>query len=383
MNDAPKIIEVFRPGRFTPMAGAPVEFSAADLIALAQSYDAEAAPAPIVVGHPATDAPAYGWARAFSYDAARERLTAEIGEVEPAFAEAVAAGRYRKISLSLFSPDAPNNPKPGVWYPKHVGFLGAAAPAVSGLKPVAFAAPGVGELTFEFADASALRDVASLFQNLREWMIEKFGAETADRVAPGWTIKWIDEAGEREPPPEPYATPGFAAPSPKEPQMTIKTPPAAAPANEAVREAAFAEREQALAARERQLAHADNLAFAEKLIGEGRFLPVLKDKLVGLLDGLSPAGGAGVELSFAEGATTKTAQAADLTRELFASLPPVISFGALDLGIDPGRAGVAEFATPPGVVADPASLDLHNRALAFQAAHPGTDYMAAVAAVNR
>ena len=374
-----KTIEVFRPGRFTPMQGEPIEFSAADLAALAAAYDAQNAPAPAVVGHPSLDAPAYAWARAFAWDAAAQRLTATLADIEPAFADAVAAGRYRKISLALYAPDAPANPRPGVWYPKHIGFLGAAAPAVSGLKPVRFAEDD-GALTFEFADATALRDVASLFRNLREWLIEKFGSDAADRVAPGWTINWIDEAAEREPREEPLATPGFADPFKESPEMT-KTPPAS-PAPDAAREAAFAQREAALVERERAAAHADHVAFAEALIGEGRFLPVLKDKLVGLLDGLAPVGGARFEVSFAEGGAIRTEDARATLKAILSALPKAVSFGAVDLG-DPPAAGVAEFAMPAGMRAEPGSADLHARATAWQAAHPGTDYMAAVAAVNR
>lgn len=377
---AERTVEVFRPGRFAPLAGAPIEFSAADLAALAAAYDAEGAPAPAVVGHPRLDAPAYAWARAFAWDEAGQRLTATLGDIEPAFADAVAAGRYRKISLALYAPDAPANPRPGAWYPKHIGFLGAAAPAVPGLRPVQFTAPGVGEYAFEFADVTALRDVASLFRNLREWLIEKFGSETADRVAPGWTIGWIDEAAERAPREEPLATPGFAAPSPTETDMTVN-PPAQAPAD-AAREAAFAARETAIAERERALHHADNLAFAERLIGERRLSPALKDKAVALLDGLAPVGGARFEVSFAEGGATKTGDALTTLHELLAAQPPVVAFGAIDLGDAPG-AGVAEFAMPSGCRADPASADLHARALAHQAAHPGVDYMAAVVAVSR
>ena len=60
----------------------------------------------------------------------------------------------------------------------------------------------------------------------------------------------------------------------------------------------------------------------------------------------------------------------------------VVSFGAIDLG-DPPSAGAIDFALPDGMSADPGSAALHAKAVAFQARHPGTDYMAAVAAVNR
>ncbi|MFV0411476.1 MAG: hypothetical protein ACK5LJ_17790 [Paracoccus sp. (in: a-proteobacteria)] len=132
-------IEVFRPGTFTPMEGAPLTFSAADLRAIADAYDSKATPAPIVVGHPAIDAPAYGWIDSIDYDAGAERLVANLRDIDPAFAELVKAGRFRKVSMSYFSPNQGHNPVPGTWYPKHVGFLGAAAPAVPGLKNAHFA----------------------------------------------------------------------------------------------------------------------------------------------------------------------------------------------------------------------------------------------------
>lgn len=372
-----KVIEVFRPGTFMPMSGEAITFSADDLRTLAAAYDNAASPAPIVVGHPTTDAPAYGWANSFAYDEVGGRLTAEIGEIEPAFSDAVGAGRYKKISLSLFSPTASNNPKPGQWYPKHIGFLGAAAPAVSGLKPVAFSGDDAGIVTFEFADASALRDVAGLFRSLREWMIEKFGSETADKAVPNWTIGWIEDAAERNPTTVlegPYFTAPLISPTPPVLEITMD------PAKKAADDAAFAARETALNAREHAANNTDNVAFAEKLVNERRLLPVMKDKVVGLLNGLSPVGGAQMEVSFAEGAVTKTSGALDLIKSLLESQPPVVSFGSITVGDD---APSVDFAMPQGMSADQGSADLHARAVAYQAAHPNTEYMTAVAAVNR
>lgn len=372
-SNVARTIEVFRPGTFTPMSGQPVTFSAADLQALSEAYDPATAPAPAVVGHPKTDDPAFGWATSFHYDADAGRLLADLGELEPAFADAVAAGRYKRISLSLFQPDAPNNPKPGQFYPKHIGFLGAAAPAVSGLKPVAFAADEAGALTFEFADASALRDVAGLFRSMRDFFIEKFGREAADQALPGWTIGWIDDAADRDPRPSPSEL-GFTAPSPATPETGMMPTPAAPDA------AALAERERKLAERERAHAHAENLAFAEGLVGQGRLLPTLRDSVVNLLDGLQPVNGVTLEVSFAEAGQTKTASALDLVKQILGAQPAVVSFGAADLG---GDAPTVDFALPDGMAADPTSAALHAKAVAFQAAHPGTEYMAAIAAVSR
>ncbi len=77
-----------------------------------------------------------------------DRLFAVIGEIAPAFAEAVEAKHYKKVSLSFHRPDAAANPVPGTWYPKHIGFLGGAAPAVTGLKNVQFSGPETETVVF-------------------------------------------------------------------------------------------------------------------------------------------------------------------------------------------------------------------------------------------
>jgi hypothetical protein len=106
MTDKPLTarIEVFRPGTFKPMSGDPISYSAADLKAIADAYDPELAPAPVVVGHPDTDAPAFGWIEGLDYDASVGRLFANLHQIEPAFADAVKAGRYRKVSMAFFAP---------------------------------------------------------------------------------------------------------------------------------------------------------------------------------------------------------------------------------------------------------------------------------------
>ena len=136
-----KPIQIFKPGRHTALSGQALEFSAADLSASAAAYDPTKSEAPIVVGHPALDAPAYGWVKSLAF--ADGALDAEPDQVDAAFAEMVAAGRFKKISASFFMPDAANNPVPGVYYLRHVGFLGAAAPAVKGLRNPSFAADEV------------------------------------------------------------------------------------------------------------------------------------------------------------------------------------------------------------------------------------------------
>ena len=121
-------IEIFRAGTHTDSHGATLSFSESDLAATARAYDPAVSEAPIVVGHPKADAPAYGWIKSLSAEGGR--LFATPDQVDPSFAEMVRAGRYKKLSASLYAPDSPANPSPGAWYLRHVGFLGAQPPAI-------------------------------------------------------------------------------------------------------------------------------------------------------------------------------------------------------------------------------------------------------------
>jgi len=71
---------------------------------------------------------------------------------------------------------------------RHFGFLGATPPAIEGL--AAEFSEGGDEVVLEFSlsEAYALQDVGSVFQRLREWLIEKFDLDTADRIVSQWQI---------------------------------------------------------------------------------------------------------------------------------------------------------------------------------------------------
>jgi hypothetical protein len=107
-------IEIFRPGRHLPLSGRRLDFSATDLAATAAAYDPARFEAPLVVGHPAMDAPAYGWVERLSF--ADGRLVAMPRQVEPQFQRLVNEGRYKRVSASFFTPNSPDNPAPGTYY---------------------------------------------------------------------------------------------------------------------------------------------------------------------------------------------------------------------------------------------------------------------------
>lgn len=199
-------IQIFKPGTHTAASGATLSFSEADLAATVAAYDPAVHEAPIVVGHPRDNAPAYGWVKKLEF--AEGALVAHADELDPDFAEMVKAGRFKKRSASFYAPDAKANPKPGVYYLRHVGFLGAQPPAVKGLKDVEFASDAEGIVEFE-EDWVVTGILARLFSGLRDFMLATYGQEKADQVIPKYAVEDLAQAArDAQPKPEAAASPG-------------------------------------------------------------------------------------------------------------------------------------------------------------------------------
>lgn len=135
-----KWIEIARAGTFTDSAGRPQTFTAGDLVAIAGAYDPQKRDCPLVFGHPQSDsAPAFGWARKLKAEGGK--LLALFDKVPEQVRALVDAGHYRHVSMSLM-PDRKTL--------RHVALLGAAQPAIDGLKAVELA-DGADCVTVEFA----------------------------------------------------------------------------------------------------------------------------------------------------------------------------------------------------------------------------------------
>jgi len=144
-----KSIHIFRAGTHTSAGGNTLDFSADALQATAESYNPTISEAPIVVGHPKDNGPAFGWIDALEFN--ESGLHAKPRQVNGDFAEQVQNGAYKKVSASFYAPDAPSNPTPGTYYLRHVGFLGAMPPALKGLEAVQFSETEEGVVEFSVA----------------------------------------------------------------------------------------------------------------------------------------------------------------------------------------------------------------------------------------
>lgn len=295
-----KRIPIFKPGRHTASSGATLDFSEEQVRAAVAAYDPALHEAPIVVGHPKDNGPAWGWVKSLEFDESTGEIVAIPAQVAPEFAELVEAGRFKKRSASWYLPDAPNNPKPGSLYLRHVGFLGAQPPAVKGLGAISFS--GTEEGVAEFGDSArfAWGSVNSILRGIREWIIGKDGLETADKIVPNFFLSDLEAAAKeaRDEPEDGDDKPAGMAPAFSEGKPHMKTLPEALaritaleaelatakanarPADFAEREAGLQSREAAVAAREAQISRAAIESRVDKLIADGKLLPAQRKHTV-------------------------------------------------------------------------------------------------------
>lgn len=337
-----KRFPIFRKGRHTASSGATLDFSEDALRQAVAAYDPKVHEAPIVVGHPKDNHPAYGWVGSLSFDEATGEIVAEPAQVDADFAEMVAAGRFKKRSASWYLPDAPGNPRPGTLYLRHVGFLGAQPPAVKGLRDVSF---GEADGIVEFSDYEAwgFSSIASLFRGLREWIIAEKGVDAADKAVPGYLIGSVDDAAKQaaEDAKQTAATstagvmPAFS----EEDTMKIEELQARVAALEAEnatlkanqKPADFAERETAVAAREAKVAEAEGkLARAaieqrvDAAIAAGRLLKGQRAQVVSFAASLADADAV---IDFGEGDKAKKVTQREAYLLEIEGRPPVVDFG--------------------------------------------------------
>lgn len=316
------LIPIFRAGRHTAADGTVREFSDADLQAAVSAYDPALHEAPLCVGHPKDNLPAYGWVKGLAF--ADGELGVLPDQVDPAFAEMVNAGRFKKRSASFYLPDSPTNPKPGSLYLRHVAFLGAQAPAVKGLRDVSFADAEEGVV--EFGDWQD-RSIASLFRRLREWLISTSGLERADQVLPNWEIQSIEEAA---------MTPEPQTPAQSSTALYSEGDAVNPTAEElAAREAALKKDREALDARAAEIAKKEAAArlgefaeFAEGLVKDGRLLPKDKAALVAVMGSMPEA----TVVEFGEGDQAVNKPALQVLRDFLAALPKQVEFRELGKG---------------------------------------------------
>lgn len=314
------LIEIFKAGKRYDSNGTLTEITPEMLQQTVATYNPEFHKAPLVIGHPKSNHPAWGWVKALSLEG--DVLKAEVEQIDAEFAEMVESGKFKNVSAAFYWPDSPYNPHKGVLSLRHVGFLGAMPPAVKGLKQV------------EFSEA----DDFIVF------------SESNDP--------------EFQQPPQPTGEPEMSAEEKAELER-LKAE------NEQLKaEKAQAEAEKAEA--ELEAEKAGNAEFCEGLVKEGKLAPVAKEAFVQALNNLSELK-AGREPEFNEGE--------DVVSQLKAAMsqsPQIIQFGEFataDKAKEP-EIDTVEYAETD----DPARIELDRKARAYMKQH-NVDYATAISAV--
>ena len=204
-------VEAFKVGKVTDMAGKEHDFSEADLEDLNEGIHEQLKAGyqpPLVKGHPKVDDPRVG--SIVDSKVEDNVLKVKLDDVSNDFAEEVKKGGFKYLSASIYS-----NLKKGL---RHLGALGAHAPAMKGMTPLCFGEGCFAEVdkgvteqdVCMFAESFAWDRLvpASVFERLvyrfsalgrmfrsqREQLIEKEGIEAADKVFPEYVVKDVEDA---------------------------------------------------------------------------------------------------------------------------------------------------------------------------------------------
>jgi len=330
-------LHLISPGTYTDANGVKVSLSEADLSASAQAYDPTLHEAPVVIGHPKHSAPAYGWVRTVQF--AEGRYEAETHNTVEEF-PALIGGPFKKRSARFYTPTSPRNPKPGVYYLRDVGLLGAMPPAIKGLREVEFSEGEDDVLEVAFAETSDW-SLSRIFRGLRDYLIETAGTEKADSIIPEWILEEIQLAAMR---PELRSEPLMFS---EEIEGTVTTNSDPATTDNA-REQALQDREAAVAQKEAELARQGHLAFAETL--KGKIHPGQKASVVELLCQLD----GGDEIAFDEG---EAKPAAEIFKTFLSSLPAQVEFGEVAKPTD-----TVDFSEDPVALAQAAQAYVQEQA---------------------
>lgn len=363
-------IEVFRAGTHTDSKGVTRTYTEADLDDMAAKYDPIKHEAPVVVGHPKDNSPAFGWAEKLQRQG--DKLVAKLKQVVPEFQKAVSLGLYKKRSISLY-PDGTL---------RHIGFLGAEPPAVKALADIGFSEADQAMMVeygegVDFSDDWNTRAIGRILRRLREWIIAKYGVDEADQVLDEYSVNEIQNAKDEDETPAPAV--GFTETIPKEEDVSKELQDKLAAAKEALAAKEkqvneFSERLAALEAEKQAAEKATRQASIQTRIdglkGKGLLTPAMETGLAAFVEGLDTT-----EIQFAENVK---ASPVEFFFQLLEKFPKSVTFGetATTERAAATPPPAAEFAEVRHI--DENRLEIHRKAKAMMA-QDKISYEAAVA----
>jgi hypothetical protein len=334
-------IPIFKAGRHRDMNGTTLTITEVDLENSVSTYQPELHEAPLVIGHPEHDAPAWGWVSGLRIE--NNMLVAIVKQVDPAFSEIVKAGRYKKVSASFYTPEAANNPSPGSFYLRHVGFLGAQPPAIKGLGEASFneKEAGIITITNQITTATTEQGESSNFSESSIKQETKMGQEPKQLAPKKESLEKM--------------------------QLELEK-----------RTLELNKREEAINSQEKESKKSRHSQLVDQLIDEGKLLPRDREGVLALMDRLQESGV--IEFSESEGKPVRS-EAGTYFQSFIKRLPVQVDFAetataTFDQNTTP------HYATPRGYQVDQEGLTKHNKILAY-AKSRDIDYLTAALSVGK
>lgn len=306
-------IEVFRAGDYRKQGKALVTRS--DLERVVRNYDPAQHEAPVCVGHPKNDAPAYAWVERLALDG--DTLLMKEHQVDPQFNEARRAGRYKKRSAAFY-PDEQGRAAAL----RHVAFLGAEPPAVKGLKDVSFDDAGRPVIEVEFGEEETVDNDKQIESGVKEWFKKTMPFLFSEGSAPAAGVAFSEAQVKQI-----ASEAAVAAAKPLQDEV------AALKTQLADQKTKFSEIEQRSATAETQQRATAAVA---KLKSSGHWIPAF-DK-TGITQLFSELAKDSTVLEFGEGDAKKKQTGLEILVEFMEALPKIVPGGRV---VNPGSARAA------------------------------------------
>jgi hypothetical protein len=339
-------IPIFQAGRHRDMNGAAVIITEVELKKTVSTYQPSLHEAPLVIGHPQHDAPAWGWVSGLIVE--NGVLLASVQQVDPKFSEIVKTGRYKKVSASFYTPDAANNPVPGTYYLRHVGFLGAQPPAIKGLGEASFHEKESGVITFTNQAAAQSTQQPSAQNENNDFSEISIKQENKMKKEQEQPVSTKEDLVKR--------------------QLELDK-----------REAELTSREETIQSKEKTGKKNQLAQFVDQLIDEGRILPRDREGLLALMERLEDSGV--IEFSEADSdGKPICSDAASYFKAFVAKLPVQVDFAeSATTTKEPDH--LAHYTTPTGYQVDRDGLATHNKILSY-AKSRNVDYLTAALTIG-
>jgi hypothetical protein len=298
MDFVERRMAIFKAGTHTDSAGQKKEWTIEDLARIAGAYDPAGHEAPVVIGHPETNSPAFGWAKKLFIEG--DTLWADA-EIVPELDDLIERGLYKKRSVSLYEDGTL----------RHIGFLGGNPPAVKGLPDIAFNDKQVSHFEFTLNDS---KNKEVHIMKFLEWIKTLAGKDgvTLDDLPRTFSEADITaqvnvEVAAKVEAEKTRLTAEFAeTQKKKDDEFKLR--------EDAIRQAEAAARKAAVA------------SFCEGLVQKGKLTPAMMKHGMGLVNFLEQIASIETTIEFGEGDGKKKQSPIEFMQFFLAGLPKAIEF---------------------------------------------------------